>query len=240
VEDDDADGSHEPSLASGGRTLARTTRAYVGLGANLGDASGTIAAGVHALAALPGVRLQGVSRLYATAPVGVVDQPEFRNAAVALDVPTGPDPDTGALALLIALKGIERAFGRRERERWGPRELDLDLLVFGRHRIDVERPPEARSDDPDKPTDLVVPHRLAGERLFVLAPLADLAPGLVPPGWTETVARARARRVQVEGPGAVRPVAQWADGRWEPAWRRLSRPAAGAGAPSRRRPRSRP
>jgi len=172
---------------------------------------------VHALAALPGVRLRGVSQLYATEPVGVVDQPEFRNAAVALDVPTGPDPDTGALALLIALKGIERAFGRQERERWGPRELDLDLLVFGRHRIHVERPPEARSDDPTRPTDLVVPHRLAGERLFVLAPLADLAPGLVPPGWTETVARARARRAQVEGPGAVRPVARWADGRWDPA-----------------------
>jgi 2-amino-4-hydroxy-6-hydroxymethyldihydropteridine diphosphokinase len=217
VEDDDADGSHEPSLASGGRTLARTTRAYVGLGANLGDAAGTIAAGVRALAALPGARLRGVSRLYATEPVGVVDQPAFRNAAVGLDVPSGPDPDTGALALLIALKRIERAFGRQERERWGPRELDLDLLVFGRHRIDVERPQEARSDDPAKPTDLVVPHRLAGERLFVLAPLGDLAPGLVPPGWAETVAGARARRARIEGPDAVRPVARWSDGRWEPA-----------------------
>ena len=129
----------------------------------------------------------------------------------------GPDPVTGALALLIALKGIERAFGRQERVRWGPRELDLDLLVFGRHRIDVERPPEARSDDPAKPTDLVVPHRLAGERLFVLAPLADLAPGLVPPGWTETIDRARARREQIEGSGAVRPIATWTDGHWQPA-----------------------
>ena len=206
-----------PSLASGGRGLARITRAYVGLGANLGDAAGTIAAGIHALAALPDARLRGVSRLYATEPVGVTDQPEFRNAAVALDVPTGPDAATGALALLVALKGIERAFGRQERERWGPRELDLDLLIFGRHRIDVERPPEARSQDPTKPTDLVVPHRLAGERLFVLAPLADLAPGLVPPGWTETVAGARARRERVEGSDAVRPVATWTGKAWRSA-----------------------
>jgi 2-amino-4-hydroxy-6-hydroxymethyldihydropteridine diphosphokinase len=219
VEDDDADVSHGPSLASGGEILARITRAYIGLGANLGDAAGTIAAGVHALAALPGARIRGVSRLYATEPVGVTDQPEFRNAVVALDVPAAPDPETGSVALLVALKGLERAFGRRERERWGPRELDLDLLLFGRNRIAVERPIDARSDDPSKPTDLVVPHRLAGERLFVLAPLADLAPGLVPPGWSETVASARARRESIEGRDSVRAVARWsADyGRWMPA-----------------------
>ena len=158
---------------------------------------------------MPSVQLRGVSRLYATEPVGVVEQPEFRNAVVALDVPLAPDPATGALALLIALKRIERAFGRRDRERWGPRELDLDLLVFGRHEIAVERPPDARSADPAKPTDLVVPHRLAGERLFVLAPLADLARRLVPPGWPETVESARRRRVAIEGPDAVRPIAAW-------------------------------
>jgi 2-amino-4-hydroxy-6-hydroxymethyldihydropteridine diphosphokinase len=180
----------------------------------VGDPAATIAAGVRGLAALPGARIRGVSRLYATAPVGVVDQPEFRNAAVAIDVPGGPDPATGALALLVALKRLEQALGRRDRERWGPRELDLDLLVFGRHRIDVERPPEARSTDPSRPTDLVVPHRLAGERLFVLAPLADLAPRLVPPGWSETVEAARRRRESVEGKGAVRPIAYWADGAW--------------------------
>jgi 2-amino-4-hydroxy-6-hydroxymethyldihydropteridine diphosphokinase len=205
-----------------------------------------MASAIEAIAALPGVSVHIVSRLYATAPWGVTDQPEFRNAAIAVDVRyDGADPVDGALGLLGRLKSIERAAGRRRRRRWGARELDLDLLVFGRHRIDVERSPAARSVDaevdPAKAAKrLEVPHRDLGERLFVLAPLADLAPGLVPPGWTETVARARARRVQVEGPGAVRPVAQWADGRWEPAWRRLSRPAAGAGAPSRRRPRSRP
>ena len=194
-------------------------RAYVGLGANLGDATATLAAGVHALAALPGVRLAGVSRLYATAPVGVLDQPEFRNAVVALDVPAGPEPETGALALLVALKGLERAFGRRERGRWGPRELDLDLLFFGRHALRVERPAAARSDDPTKPAVqwLEVPHAGARERLFVLAPLADLAPGLRPPGWGESVATARSRAEAVEGPAAVRPVAAWATttGAWQ-------------------------
>jgi 2-amino-4-hydroxy-6-hydroxymethyldihydropteridine diphosphokinase len=204
------------SLPIGRRALTKRVRAYIGLGANLGDPAATVAAGVHALAALPGVNLRGVSALYATAPVGVVDQPEFRNAVVAIDVPRGPDPATGALALLVALKRLERAFGRRDRERWGPRELDLDLLVFGRHRMDVERPAEARSTDPSRPTGLVVPHRLAGERLFVLAPLADLAPRLVPPGWRETVETARQRREKVEGAGAVRPIARWTDGGWTP------------------------
>ena len=85
-----------------------------------------------ALAALPGARLRGVSNLYRTKPVGVEDQPDFLNAVVALDVPAGPDPATGATALLVALKDLERAFGRERRGRWGPRELDLDLLVFGR------------------------------------------------------------------------------------------------------------
>jgi 2-amino-4-hydroxy-6-hydroxymethyldihydropteridine diphosphokinase len=192
-------------------------RAYVGLGANVGSPAATLAAAVHALAALPGARLRAVSRLYATDPVGVLDQPEFRNAVVALDVPGGRTPDQGAVALLIALKGLERAFGRQARERWGPREVDLDLLVFGRHVIDVARPAEGRSDDPAKASmPLTVPHVEARNRLFVLAPLADLAPGLVPPGWAETVATARDRRVTAEGADAARPIASWDGEGWRP------------------------
>lgn len=188
----------------------RRVRAYIGLGANLGDPAATLADGVRALAALPGVRVRGVSRLYATAPVGVIDQPEFRNAVVALDVPPGPDPATAALALLVALKGLERAFGRRDRERWGPRELDLDLLLFGRARLAVERPPAGLSLDRGKADALlVVPHRDAAERLFVLEPLADLAAGLVPPGWGHTVAWFRRRGEAIEGANSVRPVASW-------------------------------
>ena len=199
----------------------RRVRAYIGLGANVGDAQATLERAVGSLAALSGARLRGVSRLYATAPVGVTDQPEFRNAVVALDVPAGPDPATGATDLLASLKGLERTFGRQLRERWGPRELDLDLLVFGRARLAIERPPEARSiearSDPAKAAKLLeVPHPEARRRLFVLAPLADLAPGLRPPGWGETVETARRRQAAIEGPDAARPVGDWDDsgGRW--------------------------
>ena len=189
----------------------RRVRAYVGLGANVGDPHRTLAAAVRTLGALPAVRVRGVSRLFATRPVGVIDQPDFLNAVVALEVPAGPDPQSGALALLLALKGLERAFGREVRGRWGPRELDLDLLVFGRHRIHIERPSQGRTDDPARAGAqwLDVPHVAAGERLFVLAPLADLAPGLVPPGWGETVESRRRVRAAIEGVDAVRVVGTW-------------------------------
>jgi 2-amino-4-hydroxy-6-hydroxymethyldihydropteridine diphosphokinase len=189
----------------------KRVRAYLGLGANLGQAERTLTGAVRALEALPGLRLSGVSRLYRTRPVGVLDQPDFLNAVVAVDVPAGPDPATGALALLIALKELELAFGRGAGQRWGPRELDLDLLVFGRHRLRVERPDPGRSEDPARSGVqwLEVPHPAARERLFVLAPLADLAPRLGPPGWGETVESARRRQEEVEGPEAVRAVATW-------------------------------
>jgi len=197
-----------------GPVTDRRVRAYIGLGANVGDAEATLVAAVRALATSPAMRIRGVSRLYATAPVGVTDQADFHNAVVALDVPAGPDPATGALGLLTTLKVLERRFGRRDRGRWGPRELDLDLLVFGRGRIAVERPPSARSIeadvDPAKASKLLeVPHRAAAARLFVLAPLADLAPRLVPPGWGCTVDTARRRQVRLEGPDAVRVVGEW-------------------------------
>jgi 2-amino-4-hydroxy-6-hydroxymethyldihydropteridine diphosphokinase len=172
----------------------RSVRAYVGLGANVGDARANLRNAVRAISALPGVRLRGASRLYRTKPVGVTDQPDFLNAAVALDVPAGPDPETGALALLAALKSLEQAIGRKQRERWGPREVDLDLLLFGRHAINVQRPGGRW---------LIVPHPEAQRRLFVLVPLADLAPGLRPPRWRETVSSARDRQRAVEGDDAV-------------------------------------
>jgi 2-amino-4-hydroxy-6-hydroxymethyldihydropteridine diphosphokinase len=195
----------------------RTVRAYIGLGANVGDAQATLVAAVHALAALPGAALAGVSPLYVTAPVEVVDQPDFHNAVAALDLPVGPSRNTGPIALLLALKSIERAFGRQERFRYGPRELDLDLLLFGDEQMIVERPEDGRSPDPAKATRLLeIPHPEASHRLFVLAPLADLAPDLVPPGWIESVAQARARRESIEYASAVRPIGVWnvAVGRW--------------------------
>jgi len=199
--------------------VTRRVRAYVGLGANLGDPAAAIAAALAALAALPETRVRGISRLYDTMPVGFVDQPRFRNAVTALDVPAGRDAETGALALLVALKRIEGALGRRGGPRWGPRAVDLDLLVFGRARVAVARPPEGVSLDPGHAARLLeVPHREARDRLFVLAPLADLAPGLVPPGWGESVESARRRRAAIEGAAAARPVAAWDAGRrvWRP------------------------
>jgi 2-amino-4-hydroxy-6-hydroxymethyldihydropteridine diphosphokinase len=211
----------------------RTVRAYVGLGANVGEARQTLGKAIHALAAMPGARVAGVSRLYVTTPVEVRDQPDFHNAVVALDVPsgqggrgagtardsaggedlpTGPNTATGPIALLLALKSIERAFGRVDRFRYGPRELDLDLLLFGEERVVVERPPAGRSVDPARAEAtkfLEVPHPQAHRRLFVLAPLADLAPDLVPPGWSETVAQARARQESIEGAAVARPIARW-------------------------------
>jgi 2-amino-4-hydroxy-6-hydroxymethyldihydropteridine diphosphokinase len=219
MEDHGDDAGHAASLATEVEATMRRVRAYIGLGANLGDAGDMLAKGIHALAVLPGTRLHGVSRLYATAPVGLTEQPWFRNAVVALDVPAGPDPATGATALLAILKQLERSFGRQQRERWGPRELDLDLLVFGRARLALERPPEGVSLDRGKADHLlVVPHPEAAGRLFVLAPLADLAPGLVPPGWRETVARAASRVAAGERPDAVQAIAAWDADReaWSP------------------------
>jgi 2-amino-4-hydroxy-6-hydroxymethyldihydropteridine diphosphokinase len=196
------------------RTAAHRVRAYVGLGANVGDAPATLGWAVGALARVPDVWLRGVSPLYVTAPWGVTDQPDFHNAVVAVDVPGGEDPAAGAIALLGVLKQLERLAGRQRRTRWGPRELDLDLLVFGRHRIAVDRPDQARSIDASVDAvkaarRLEVPHRDAGPRLFVLAPLADLAPRLVPPGWGETVETRRRRVASTETPDAVRRVARW-------------------------------
>jgi len=192
--------------------------AWIGLGANVGEPRSSLARAVAALSALPDVALSGVSRLYRTRPVGPVAQGDFLNAVVGLRVPVGATPRDGAMALLVALKRLERAMGRVARERWGPREIDLDLLLFGDHAVRVERVPAARSDDPDRDRVqwLEVPHPAAATRLFVLAPLADLAPDLEPPGWGLSVAAARDRALAAEGPDAVRAVAEWDRGasRW--------------------------
>ena len=133
------------------------TRAYVGLGANLGDREGTIRA---ALAALPGV--VAVSELRETEPVGVVDQPPFLNGAAALET------ELSARELLEALLEVERGLGRERHERWGPRRIDLDLLLYADETI----------DEPG----LTVPHPRLHERHFALEPLLDLEPELVIPG----------------------------------------------------------
>lgn len=129
--------------------------AYVGLGANLGDARATVEAAIVRLAELGTVRAR--SSLYRTPPWGVLDQPPFVNAVVALE--TALDPH----ALLAALKRLEGELGRTVTYRWGPRAIDLDVLTYE----------DARIDDPV----LTIPHPRLAERAFVLVPLAELAPG---------------------------------------------------------------
>ncbi len=136
-------------------------RAYVGLGANLGDARATIVQALAALATLPRTHLAASSSLYRSAPVDA-QGPEFINAVAALDTALEPLP------LLRALQAIELAHGRERPYRNAPRTLDLDLLLHG----------DTRSGDPV----LTLPHPRAHERAFVLLPLAEIAPGLVMPG----------------------------------------------------------
>jgi 2-amino-4-hydroxy-6-hydroxymethyldihydropteridine diphosphokinase len=133
------------------------TRAYVGVGANVGDRVATIDAAVSALPAVV-----AVSKLRETDPVGVVDQPRFLNGAAALDT------NLSARELLDVLLTIERDLGRERRERWGPRTIDLDLLLYGGETI----------EEPG----LTVPHPRLHERRFALEPLLDLDPELAIPG----------------------------------------------------------
>ncbi|MFV2062011.1 MAG: 2-amino-4-hydroxy-6-hydroxymethyldihydropteridine diphosphokinase [Chloroflexota bacterium] len=153
--------------------MDRLEQSFIGLGANVGEPSTALARAIVALAALPGATIGGVSRLYRTRPVGPVAQADFLNAVVELQVAAGPDSESGAMALLVGLKRLERVLGRHERQRWGPREIDLDLLLFGRHELHVQRDDAARSEHPGRRGTqwLDVPHVAAQQRLFVLAPL---------------------------------------------------------------------
>ena len=138
------------------------TLAYVGLGANLGPREITLLRAVDLLAETEGVEVRAVSQLRETEPVGVVDQPHFLNGAVVLDT------SLSARELLDRLLEIERELGRVRDVRWGPRVVDLDLLVYGDRQI----------DEPG----LRVPHPRLHERRFALEPLAELDPELDVPG----------------------------------------------------------
>ena len=139
------------------------TRAYVGLGANLGDRERTIRAAVDALGQEEGIEVVGLSTLRETEPVGVGDQPAYLNGAVALET------TLSARDLLGRLLTVEQRFDRvRVPGEHAPRTLDLDLLLYGAELV----------DEPG----LTVPHPRLHRRRFVLEPLAELAPGLVVPG----------------------------------------------------------
>ena len=134
-------------------------RVYIGLGSNLATPLAQLRSALAALAALPQTQLVAQSSFYASDPLGPADQPRYVNAVAALDTELSP------LALLDALQTIELEQGRtRKAERWGPRTLDLDILLFGERQLDEPR--------------LTVPHYHMHARAFVLYPLAEIAPDL--------------------------------------------------------------
>ena len=138
-------------------------RAYVGLGANLGDREASLRSALELLAAEPGIELVASSSIRETDPVGYEEQPRFLNAAACVHTALSPRE------LLDVLLGIERRLGRtRTGQRYGPRTIDLDLLLYAEETV----------DEPG----LHVPHPRLAERRFALEPLAELDPGLVVPG----------------------------------------------------------
>ena len=147
------------------------TRAYLGLGSNIGDKAAMLAGAVEHLAATPGIRVVARSADYRTPPWGDTDQDWFLNAALGVETTLSPH------ALLEAGLAIETAMGRVRERRWGPRVIDIDVLSYEGAAISDAR--------------LVLPHRFVRERAFVLVPLAEIAPDLrIGP---ETVAQALAK-----------------------------------------------
>lgn len=149
------------------------TRAFIGLGANLGDRGQALAQAVQAMAQLPGTQVVAVSSLYVSAPVDS-SGPDYLNAVAALQTTLAP------LDVLHALQAIELAAGRERPYRNAPRTLDLDVLLYGDQQLDT--------------AELTVPHPRLGERAFVLLPLAELAPQKVSAAQLAAVADQRIER----------------------------------------------
>lgn len=148
-------------------------RAYLALGSNLGSREVLLQQAVDGLSAFPDITVVAVSPVYETDPVGGPKQPQYLNAVVAVDTDASPH------RLLEIAQALEGAAGRVRAERWGPRSLDVDVLLVGDERVD---------DD-----DLVVPHPRMRERVFVMAPLADLDPLFA----AEAPDRAGVRRTEI-------------------------------------------
>lgn len=144
-------------------------RVWIGLGSNVGDRLGNLRRGLSCLDRLAGTRVAVVSSVYECEPVGRTDQPWFMNAVAEIDTALEPRD------LLRELLRIERLCGRERLERWGPRTLDLDILVYS-DRVECE-------------AGLVIPHPRLAERAFALLPLSEIAPDLVVPGRGATVSR---------------------------------------------------
>jgi 2-amino-4-hydroxy-6-hydroxymethyldihydropteridine diphosphokinase len=163
------------SYGIGAEPVASVRRAYLGLGSNLGDRVALLQGAVDGLAATGGITVAAISPVYETEPVGGPAQPDYLNAVV------GVDTDLSPRQLLEVAQRLEREAGRVRDEQWGPRTLDVDVLLVGEEQV----------DEPD----LVVPHPRLYERAFVMVPLSDLEPMLAP--WLPP-AEAAVRRSEVE------------------------------------------
>lgn len=138
------------------------TLAYIAVGSNLADPVRQATQAIAALKRLPCSQFLCASSLYSSTPMGPQDQPDYINAVVAIDTTLSP------LSLLDQTQAVELAHGRvRKSDRWGPRTLDLDIILYGDQQIDSER--------------LTIPHYGMHERAFVLCPLAEIAPDLTLP-----------------------------------------------------------
>ena len=142
-------------------------QAYIGFGSNVGDRLAHIQNAIHTLSKTEGIILQKISSVYKTDPVGYETQAQFLNGVAAIQTSLSP------ISLLNTLKNIETEVGRQHRIRWGPREIDLDILIYGDLCLQTEK--------------LVIPHREMHLRGFVLVPLAEIAPDVVHPVFQETV-----------------------------------------------------
>ena len=140
---------------------------YIGFGSNIGDRLTHIRNAIHTLSKTEGITLQKISSIYTTDPVGYEEQAQFLNGAAAIQTTLFP------LSLLHTLKDIETAIGRKHRIRWGPREIDLDILIYGDLCLQTEK--------------LVIPHPEMHLRGFVLVPLVEIAPDLVHPIFQESI-----------------------------------------------------
>ena len=141
--------------------------AYIGFGSNIGDRLAHIQNAIHTLSQTEGITLKEISSIYKTDPVGYEAQAQFLNGVAAIQTSLSP------LSLLHTLKDIETAIGRQHRIRWGPREIDLDILIYGDLCLRTEK--------------LILPHSEMHLRSFVLVPLAEIAPNLVHPVFQETI-----------------------------------------------------
>jgi 2-amino-4-hydroxy-6-hydroxymethyldihydropteridine diphosphokinase len=169
--------------AAHGRLHDAPRHVYLGLGSNLGDRDAYLRAALIALA--PYVQVTRVSSVYATAPLHVTDQPEFHNLAAEGETRLAPD------ALLRAAKEIERQLGRTAGPRYGPRVIDIDVLLY--------------EDMVLRTPDLIIPHPRLAERAFVLVPLAEIAPELQHPELCLPIATL-AGRVSLSGVRRVGPL----------------------------------